>query len=139
MGQVALLGTNFCTSAKAAFQLVLRNFVRFSFIGALGRVTAFIGYVFITLATAISGYFILRAIYPEANPVVPMIVFVAVGYLVGRLYMAVFGMAVDTALQCYIISEEFGGEPADEDKQFVPGPLKTLLPKKSDKQTLPSK
>jgi solute carrier family 44 protein 1 (choline transporter-like protein)/choline transporter-like protein 2/4/5 len=136
--QVALLGTNFCTSAKAAFQLILRNFARFGLIGALGKVTAFIGYTFITLATSICGYFILRATYPEANPVAPMIVFVLAGYLVGRLYMAVFGMAVDTALQCYIISEEFGGEPTDEKEQYVPGPLKKLLPN-SDKQTLQSK
>jgi hypothetical protein len=27
--QVALLGTNFCTSAKVAFSLILRNFARF--------------------------------------------------------------------------------------------------------------
>merc|ERR1712187_1006266 len=136
--QVALLGTNFCTSAKAAFQLVWRNMIRFSFTGALGMVTSFIGYAFITLATSVCGYFILRTTYPEANPVVPMIVYVAVGYLVGRLYMAVFWMAVDTALQCYIICEEFGGEPAGEEEQYVPGPLKKLVPH-SDKQAFDGK
>ena len=32
--------------------------------------------------------------------------YVAVGYLVSQLYMNVFGLAVDTILQCFIISED---------------------------------
>jgi hypothetical protein len=94
-------------------------------------VTQFVGYAFITLATAVPGFFILRAMYPEANPVAPMVLFVIIGYVVGRLYMAVFGLSVDTALQCFIVTEEIGGEPADEADQFVPKPLISLVPREA--------
>merc|ERR1712187_658730 len=133
--QVALLGTNFCTSAKVAFELIWRNFVRFSSTAALGVITAFIGYTFITLATTISGYFILKALHPEANPVVPLIAYGVIGYVVGRLYMSVFSLSVDTALQCYIICEEYGGEPAKPEDQYVPEPLKQIVPQKESNRS----
>jgi len=133
--QVALLGTNFCTSAKVAFSLILRNFARFGIVAALGTITQLVGYTFITLATAVPGFFILRAMHPEANPVAPMVLFVIIGYVVGRLYMAVFALSVDTALQCFIITEEMGGQPADADEQYVPGPLISLVPRESKTST----
>mmetsp|Transcript_59842 Transcript_59842/g.142551 ORF Transcript_59842/g.142551 Transcript_59842/m.142551 type:complete len:923 (-) Transcript_59842:163-2931(-) len=129
--QVALVGTNFCVSAKNAFMLILRNFVRFGTVAILGNITRLLGLVFIVSATAVLGYFILQALHPELSPGVPVFVYVVIGYVIAKLYMNVFGLAVDTMLQCYIATEELGG-----DNGFVPGPLKGFLghqKKKDDK------
>eukprot|EP00929_Paragymnodinium_shiwhaense_P003806 TRINITY_DN10446_c0_g1_i3.p1 TRINITY_DN10446_c0_g1~~TRINITY_DN10446_c0_g1_i3.p1 ORF type:complete len:932 (+),score=213.90 TRINITY_DN10446_c0_g1_i3:88-2883(+) len=123
--QVALMGTNFCTSARAAFSLILRNFLRFGVVMSVGWVVEWVGYCFITLVTALVGYLLLKQMHPEAAPVMPVIVFVAIGYIVGRLFMALFNMAVNTCLQCFVITEEMGGEPAGE--PFVPGPLRGII------------
>merc|ERR1739848_372678 len=98
--QIAILGKPFCTSAKNAF-------------------------FFILVATAVVGYFILQAIHPEVNPILPVLSYLAVGYIVAKLYMNVFGLAVDTMLQCFIATEEMGG-----DSGFVPAQLQSLLPSK---------
>jgi len=122
--QIALLGKNFCSSAKAAFYLIIRNFVRFGTVALLGGVIHFIGFMFISIATIAMGYFILLALHPDVAPVVPMILYMGVGYIAAKLYMNVFQLSVDTALQCFIIVEEMGDET---DLDFVPGPLKSLV------------
>merc|ERR1711920_203699 len=63
--QIALLGTNFCTSAKKAFYLLLRNAVRFASVAVLGSAIDFIGWVCIMVATAFLGYDIQTALHPE--------------------------------------------------------------------------
>merc|ERR1719213_819920 len=59
--QVALMGTNFCTSAKNAFFLILRNALRFAVIAMLSHIVHLIGMGMIIAGTAVSGYFILSA------------------------------------------------------------------------------
>jgi len=124
--QVALRGTNFCVSAKNAFMLIFRNLVRFSIVTILGTVVHTLGWVFITAVTVIYGYFILRAMHSELNPVFPLIIYGIVGFVVGKLYMNVFGLAVDSCLQCFIVTEEEGGD--DPTNPFVPDNMQNLLP-----------
>merc|ERR1711879_538252 len=63
--QVALMGTNFCTSAKNAFWLILRNILRIGMLAALGALIQTIGKICIALLTALVGFFILDAMYPD--------------------------------------------------------------------------
>lgn len=130
--QVAILGTNFCTSAKNAFMLIGRNFARFGVVATLGSVIHALGYVFIMAITTFLGYFVLQGLHPGMSPIVPVIMYIIVSYVAAKLYMNVFGLAVDTMLQCFIATEEMGG-----DEEFVPSPLvnfiKTLHPEKSSK------
>lgn len=120
--QVALMGTNFCTSAKNAFQLILRNMVRFGVVAILCTVIHFIGWTVITVSTATVGYFIFQAFHPDADLLLPMFTYVATGYMVAQLFMNVFGLGVDTSLQCFIAAEEMG---ISED--YVPSELKSLV------------
>eukprot|EP00913_Durusdinium_trenchii_P015843 g14889.t1 len=106
--QVALMGTNFCTSAKNAFQLILRNMVRFGVVAILGTVIHYIGWTVITVGTAAVGYVIFQAFHPDADILMPMFTYVATGYMVAHLFMNVFGLGVDTSLQCFIAAEEMG-------------------------------
>jgi hypothetical protein len=106
--QIALLGTPFCTSAKAAFWLILRNFVRFGIVAMLGSVIKLLGMLCITCTVTVLGYYILLALHPETSPMIPVILYFFVGYVVSKLYISVFQLAVDTLLQCFIIVEESG-------------------------------
>merc|ERR1712014_188487 len=57
--QTALMGTNFCTSAKKAFFLILRNALRFGTMAVLGSVIHGIGFICIMAGTAVVGYFLM--------------------------------------------------------------------------------
>jgi len=123
--QVALKGTGFCKSAWEAWKIIMANMGRFGVVAVLGRFVAGIGYFFIMLSTVILGYFVLKGMHPEVSMTCPMILYVIISYMVGKLYMNVFGLAVDTSLQCVIAAEEI-----DHDGSFVPKCLKDALPAK---------
>jgi len=120
--QIALRGTNFCTSAKNAFTLILENWVRFGVLAMLGSCIRFVGCCFILIMTGVTGYFLLQHMYPEVSPIASVLLYLVVGYLAAMLTMNVFGLAMDTALQCLIISEEkhYRGD-------FVPAPLSDFI------------
>lgn len=124
--QIALLGNGFCTSAKTAFFLILRNAARFGTLATLSGVIHCIGVGCIMSATLVGGYFLSREMHPDIEPFIPMICYGSVGMIIARLNMNVFGMAVDTSLQCFLAVEEMGvgGE-------FVPECLRTLVDKQS--------
>eukprot|EP00929_Paragymnodinium_shiwhaense_P124175 TRINITY_DN9922_c0_g1_i1.p1 TRINITY_DN9922_c0_g1~~TRINITY_DN9922_c0_g1_i1.p1 ORF type:complete len:910 (-),score=122.40 TRINITY_DN9922_c0_g1_i1:321-3050(-) len=124
--QIALLGKNFCVSAKNAFFLIARNAIRFAVVISLGVIVRGIGFFFITAMTAGLGYFILMGLHPDITPVMPMMLFIAIGYVVAKLYMNVFELSVDTMLQCVIATEEMGGD-RDGDGSFVPTRLKRFV------------
>jgi len=124
--QIALLGKPFCTSAKNAFMLIVRNMARFGAVAALGSVIYYIGILFITAGTTAAGYFMLKAMHPEVTPVLPMAVYVIMSYLVAKLFMNVFGLSVDTMLQCFIATEEMGGDNPGDDS-FLPSQLSALV------------
>lgn len=132
--QIALLGTPFCTSAKKAAFLVARNFLRFAAVLAMSGLISAIGFVCMTVGTAVIGYLLLNAMHPEISPLFPVFVYTCVGYVVGKLYLNVFGLAVDTSLQCIIAAEEM-----DMAEGIVPDALRSFIkvkenPKKDEVQ-----
>ena len=94
----------------------------------LGGLVYYIGLVFIMAATTALGFFLLKEMHEDISPVMPLVIYAAVAYVVGKLYMNVFGLAVDTCLQCVILAEEdYPGE------DIVPHGLKAVLePRKAD-------
>ncbi|KAF4670391.1 hypothetical protein FOL47_002068 [Perkinsus chesapeaki] len=131
--QTALLGTKFCTSAKNAFFLILRNAARIGVLGAIGNAVRLFGYLFIMAATAASGYFITLEMYDgEINsPIVPIAIYVVVGYVVGKLITNVFGLAVDSMLQCFVADEELNKSSGGA--QCTPPLLRDFLAKNGKK------
>lgn len=126
--QIALLGTPFCTSAKNAFFLIMRNIARFAWVALLGGMINFIGIAFIVVATAVAGYFILKGLYPDVTPILPMAVYIIMAYLVAKLYMNVFHLAVASILQCFLATEEMGG-----DTGFVPKQMRGMVQNMEDR------
>jgi len=128
--QIALFGKNFCTSAKAAFWLIFRNLARFGTVATLGVIIHNIGFMFIMTMTGMIGLQTMTSIYPEKSPIFPGLMFLGIGYMSAKLYMCVFGLAVDTCLQCFIAVEEMERITYD----FIPKELKKLLNKKKGKK-----
>lgn len=120
--QIAIKGTNFCTSARRAFFIVLNNAIRFTTIIFLSGIIHWIGFFFIASCTGGVGYVLLDTLHPEAKVIVPMILFVFIGYFMSMIFMNVFGLAVDTVLQCFIECEE-----NKIDGDFVPSQMAELL------------
>eukprot|EP00450_Noctiluca_scintillans_P039716 CAMPEP_0194476184 /NCGR_PEP_ID=MMETSP0253-20130528/101_1 /TAXON_ID=2966 /ORGANISM="Noctiluca scintillans" /LENGTH=824 /DNA_ID=CAMNT_0039315027 /DNA_START=56 /DNA_END=2530 /DNA_ORIENTATION=- len=131
--QIALMGTNFCVSAKHAFWLILRNALRFGAVMALSYMVHVIGYLLITVLTGFAGYFILVAMYPDVQPTFPVICYVVIGYLVAKIFMGVFGLCVDSTLHCFIAAEEIGGNA----QSFIPDAMKNLIDSQKDQDEGP--
>lgn len=62
--QIALQGKNFCSSAKEAFFLILRNPARFSVVASIGEVFIFIGKLFIAGLSTFFSYLIIANASP---------------------------------------------------------------------------
>jgi len=120
--QVALMGTNFCKSAKNAFFLILRNALRFMVVATLAHLVHFIAMALIIALTAILGYLILGAMYADVNPIAPTIAYCFIGWMTAKLFVGTFALAVDATLQCFIAAEEMG-----VGNDFAPEPLKKFI------------
>jgi solute carrier family 44 protein 1 (choline transporter-like protein)/choline transporter-like protein 2/4/5 len=120
--QIAIRGTNFCSSAKKAFFIIAKNMLRFGTIAILGEVIQWIGYVFIMGFSLVIGYFLLDWMHSDISPFLPMIMYAIMSYIIGMLFMNVFGLAVDTCLQCFIFAEE--NKP---DGDYIPAQLRTIM------------
>jgi len=106
--QIAIMGTDFCKSAKNAFFAVLRNAARFAVISVLGAGIHVLGKAFIVVTTLVLGFACLESLHPETEPFLLVCMYGIIGYFVGSLFMNVYAMAVDTCLQCLISVEQFG-------------------------------
>ena len=67
---------------RNAFQLILRNMVRFGVVAILGTVIHYIGCTVIIVSTAAVGYFLFQAFHPDGDILMPMVTYVAAGYMV---------------------------------------------------------
>jgi len=131
--QIALLGKNFCRSAMAAFYLILRNAGRLGVLATIGSMITLIGVFFITAATTVVGYFFLINAFEKeelSSPFICTALYFMIGYLVGKLFMAVFGLAVDTTLQCFCADEELTSKRKNalkDDQVYTPDVLKNFI------------
>jgi hypothetical protein len=118
---VAIYGTPFCTSAWSAFNLVLRNVLRFGTAAIVRYLAEVISTVFITALTAVLGYVIVSSMHENISPVIPAFSYIVLGWVVAKIYLDVLSRALDTILHCYVITEEMGNKDA------VSGEIKNLL------------
>lgn len=57
--EIALFGYNFCTAAKTAFQLIVRNVLRMAAVSKVGDFLMFLGKVFVALACGLGSYMLM--------------------------------------------------------------------------------
>lgn len=109
--QIALRGKKFCAAAKDAFFLIFRNALRIAAAGLIAPVIHFFGFIFIFFATIFLGYMIVTNVFKDelSSPFGICFFYAIEGYVCGKLVMNVFGLAVDTTLQCFVADEEING------------------------------
>uniref|UniRef100_A0A8D3CIV6 Choline transporter-like protein n=1 Tax=Scophthalmus maximus TaxID=52904 RepID=A0A8D3CIV6_SCOMX len=106
---VAIYGQNFCTSAREAFFLLMRNVVR---VAVLDRVTdflLFLGKVLIAGGVGVFAFFfftrkipVIQEEVPNLNYYwVPLLTVVTGAYLIAHGFFSVYAMCVDTLFLCF--------------------------------------
>ncbi|KAM4624059.1 choline transporter-like protein 5-A [Polymixia lowei] len=111
---VAIYGKNFCTSARDAFYLLMRNVVR---VAVLDRVTdflLFLGKLLIAGGVGIVAFFfftrkipIIQEEVPTLNYYwVPLLTVVVGSYLIAHGFFSVYAMCVDTLFLCFLLDIE---------------------------------
>lgn len=113
--QIALKGTNFCTSARAAMGLLWDNAARASIVQGIGGMFIFIGNGFITLLTVFICYIILTTSesYKSYSPWLPLGIILVLSFTIAILFMSIYGLAVDAIFVCFCQdeSDNKGGNP----------------------------
>lgn len=103
---IAIKSVNFCKSAGLALSFMLRNCLRFAAVKGLGSLFVFMGKVFVTLLTALIGFFILTKAEPwktsVKSPLAPVLLIVVISYLTSRIFMDVWSMAFDSLMMAYV-------------------------------------
>jgi len=114
---VAIDGTNFCTSARRACNLILENILRVAAVNVIGDSILFLGKLSVALGCTFVTYIYLEGgtFVDGANKISsPLLVITAVmviSFAIASAFMAVVEMAVDTVLLSYCIdTEENNGE-----------------------------
>ena len=108
--QIALKGDSFCTAAFEGFGLLIRNLGRFSMLAFLGGILSIFGTIFITVASAVIGYFVITKVeYFSVNLnscILPVIAFGIVGFILGHVTMSIFSVSGDALIHSFLLDEE---------------------------------
>ncbi|XP_044728257.1 choline transporter-like 2 [Chrysoperla carnea] len=105
----AIYGTNFCSSAKEAFGLLVRNAIRVFVLDKVTDFLFFLAKVFITLAITFASYYFIVYRHNDDNEpselhysIVPVILIGLGTYFIASVFFSVYGMAVDTLFMCFL-------------------------------------
>ncbi|XP_078216691.1 choline transporter-like protein 2 isoform X6 [Callithrix jacchus] len=137
---IAIYGTNFCTSARNAFFLLMRNIIR---VAVLDKVTDFLfllGKLLIVGSVGILAFFFfthrIRIVQDTAPPLnyywVPILTVIIGSYLIAHGFFSVYGMCVDTLFLCFLEDLERNDGSAER-PYFMSSTLKKLLNKTNKK------
>ncbi|XP_033114814.1 choline transporter-like protein 2 [Anneissia japonica] len=109
---IAVYGKNFCTSAKNAFFLLLRNIVRVAVINKITDFLLFFGVLTVTTAMSIGSFFYFTNNISWISDVLPVpelnyywtpVIVIGIGsYVVAKVFFGVYDMAVDTLFLCFL-------------------------------------
>ncbi|XP_036168858.1 choline transporter-like protein 2 isoform X2 [Myotis myotis] len=135
---IAIYGTNFCTSAKNAFFLLMRNIIR---VAVLDKVTDFLfllGKLLIVGSVGILAFFFfthrIRIIQDTAPPLnyywVPILTVIIGSYMIAHGFFSVYGMCVDTLFLCFCEDLE-RNDGSQERPYFMSPELRDILLKGS--------
>ncbi|XP_067846063.1 choline transporter-like protein 3 [Heptranchias perlo] len=99
----AINGTNFCTSAKEAFLLMVNNALNMAAINCFGDFLLFLGKVFVVCFTVFGGLMAFNYNRDLNVWVIPLIMVSFFAYLVAHCFLSVFEMVVDVLFMCYAV------------------------------------
>nr|XP_020647233.1 choline transporter-like protein 2 isoform X1 [Pogona vitticeps] len=106
---IAIYGTNFCTSARNAFLLLMRNIIRVAVLDKVTDFLLFLGKLLIVGSVGILAFFFftqrIKVIQDTAPPLnyywVPILTVIVGSYLIAHGFFSVYAMCVDTLFLCF--------------------------------------
>ncbi|XP_017777299.1 PREDICTED: CTL-like protein 2 isoform X2 [Nicrophorus vespilloides] len=128
----AIHGKNFCTSAKDAFSLIIRNILRFHVLDKVTDFVLFMSKLIITAGVAaIVWSFVTYVSERQLKYILVPVIFVAiVTYLVTSFFFNVYSMAVDTLFLCFLEDNERNDGSAHR-PYYMSKNLRAILGKKN--------
>ncbi|XP_056315460.1 choline transporter-like protein 2 isoform X1 [Danio aesculapii] len=125
---VAIYGKNFCTSARDAFFLLMRNIIRVAVLDKVTDFLLFLGKLLIVGIVGICSFFfftgkikIAKDVAPALNYYwVPILTVVFGSYLIAHGFFSVYAMCVDTLFLCFC--EDLERNDGSSDKPFFMSP-----------------
>ncbi|MGH0152950.1 UNVERIFIED_CONTAM: hypothetical protein FKN15_022973 [Acipenser sinensis] len=137
--QIAIYGKNFCTSARNAFFLLMRNIVRVAVLNKVTEFLLFLGKLLIVGSVGILSFFFfsgrIKPIEDTAPTLnyywVPILTVVIGSYFIAHGFFSVYGMCVDTLFLCFLEDLE-RNDGSQERPYFMPDTLLKALKKKNE-------
>ncbi|XP_063058155.1 choline transporter-like protein 2 [Engraulis encrasicolus] len=137
---VAIYGKNFCTAAKDAFFLLMRNILRVAVLDKVTDFLLFLGKLLIVGIVGICSFFFFSGrIKPiqDAAPIlnyywVPIMTIVFGSYLIAHGFFSVYAMCVDTLFLCFLEDLERNDGTAERPYFMSERLLQTLSKKNED-------
>ncbi|XP_060079903.1 choline transporter-like protein 2, partial [Ylistrum balloti] len=131
---VAVYGKNFCSAAKDAFFLILRNVVRAVVLDKLTDYVLFLSKLVVTAAIGVGSYFWFQGkvdffanYVPTLNFYITPIVIVIIGtFLITCAFFSVYTMAVDTLFLCFLEDLEMHDGSAEKPYFMSKGLMKII-------------
>uniref|UniRef100_A0A673I217 Choline transporter-like protein n=1 Tax=Sinocyclocheilus rhinocerous TaxID=307959 RepID=A0A673I217_9TELE len=134
----AINSTNFCTSARDAFFILVENALRVAAINSVGDFVLFLGKVLIVSCTAFAGILSLNYQREYTVWVLPLIIVCVFSFLVAHCFLSIFEIVVDVLFLCFAIDTKYNdGSPGREyymDKALMVRQFPIHFPHRSEKR-----
>ncbi|XP_038163203.1 choline transporter-like protein 2 isoform X2 [Cyprinodon tularosa] len=135
---IAIYGKNFCTSARDAFFLLMRNIIRVAVLDKVTDFLLFLGKLLIVGIVGIFSFFFfsgrIKAVEDAAPTLnyywVPILTVVVGSYLIAHGFFSVYAMCVDTLFLCFCEDLE-RNDGSSERPYFMNPELHEILSKSS--------
>lgn len=137
--EISIAGTSFITSARNAMRLLWANAGRVSLIAGIGGMFIFIGKLFISLGTVLVCYLIFTNMDPYMTEMTstfwPLVFIFIISFTVGIIFLAVYSMAIDCILLCFLHDEEDAKGKGNEKPAHCPDTLAKFFEEHEVKDT----
>jgi len=138
---IAIYGKNFCTSARTAFMLILKNIVRVFVLDQVTDFLLFIGKLVVIGGVGVLSFFFFSGQIPGLTDYVPttnyyfipVIVVILGTYAIACAFFSVYEMAVDTIFLCFLEDCE-RNDGSREKPYYMSKELMKILGKKNKRE-----
>uniref|UniRef100_A0A8C3SVJ2 Choline transporter-like protein n=1 Tax=Chelydra serpentina TaxID=8475 RepID=A0A8C3SVJ2_CHESE len=135
---IAIYGKNFCTSAKEAFFLLMRNVVRVAVLDKVTDFLLFLGKLLVAGGVGVLAFFFFThriPVFTQETPTlnyywVPLLTVIIGSYLIAHGFFSVYAMCVDTLFLCFLEDLERHDGSAERPYYMSKSLLKILNNKK---------
>nr|XP_013800690.1 PREDICTED: choline transporter-like protein 1 [Apteryx mantelli mantelli] len=111
----AINSTNFCTSAKDAFVILVENALRVAAINTVGDFMLFLGKILIVCSTGLAGFMLLNYQQDYTIWVLPLIIVCLFAFLVAHCFLSIYEIVIDVLFLCFAIDAKYNdGSPGRE-------------------------